>query len=307
MALVDRLRELVSDSCGIPSIIVSLSSDDTATWVNGTSYSIKVTSVTRFGETLPCSAVTVVGVTKKSFSIAITRVDEAEFYRVYVGNVLAGVASQSQLDTITIVLTDPPVSGSAVPSTDTAGVYLSTTAYDNCVTSAIREYSSRRPLTVSEDITVETEGQEQALPDDWVSGFSTIKNVEYPIDQIPPVYLNDQEDYNVKDDKIYFDFDLFVDDEYRVYYTIDIEESTVPTIDLEAVALLAASKACTMIAVNYTHLRNKAIGADAVNYAERSTGFTGLSKEFRRQFDELIPDTGGASAVVSYYPDHGVM
>jgi len=121
------------------------------------------------------------------------------------------------------------------------------------VARAVQRYEMLRPRIRTEDIDG-TGSSLYATPTGWVPGYSEVLRVEYPVDEVPPVYL-DGEDFEVVDladvagvrtQKILLhgyspasssdDFRL----QWKARHTVDATSSTIPANDEEAVGYIGA-------------------------------------------------------------------
>lgn len=76
----------------------------------------------------------------------------------------------------------------------------------------------------------------------------------------------------------------------RVYYTAphSVDGSTVPSLDVNAIKNLAAALCCKRLAASYAQSGFSAIGADATDYAQKSSRYTALAKDFDQEFQRLM-------------------
>jgi len=187
--------------------------------------------------------------------------------------------------------------------------FISSDDIDDAIAMAVTRYSLHRPLKKVDEYAGDG-GYDYDLPTDWVQGFSRIVSVEYPYDEQDPNYIN-KEDWTIFL-KLVGEVQTYVlrflaikpvaADSIRVLYTIphsvNGSASTVYTNDFDAVCALAASIACGMIARKFLQTSDPTIGADAVNYAAKSSAAASRAKELYKSYlDHLgltdIPASGG--------------
>jgi len=174
---------------------------------------------------------------------------------------------------------------------DTSGKLVDPTDFDSNISEAISIYSKYRPREVVEDITGDG-GHDYALPTAWDSGFSHVRDIEYPVDAVPETMLEDE------DWKIYrlpageklrlINATPAATETFRVRHTALHTEATIPAADIDAVANLAAALCCEMLANAFAMTGDPAILADAVNYHSKSGEFSRRAKQFRELFNRFL-------------------
>jgi hypothetical protein len=169
------------------------------------------------------------------------------------------------------------------------------------ISKAVKRYAQDRPLTVSEDKAGDG-GFDYALTilASWAEGFSTIKQIEYPVD----------------DDDAYEDENILQEDAWKIYqkpagkvirfleeipiatetmritYTAlhlcDDTQCTVPATDEEAVQMLAAAEFCQMLAAYFAQNQDSTIAADSVDHKSKSADYAARARTYRKgYFDHL--------------------
>jgi len=169
------------------------------------------------------------------------------------------------------------------------------------INKAVKRYAQDRPLEVSEDEPGDG-GFDYALTilASWAEGFSTIKQIEYPVD----------------DDDTYEDENILQEDSWKIYqkpagkvirllenkptaaesmritYTAlhlcDDTQCTVPAIDEEAVQMLAAAEFCQMLATYFAQNQDSTIAADSVDHKSKSADYAARARTYRKgYFDHL--------------------
>ena len=177
-------------------------------------------------------------------------------------------------------------------------------------TEALNRYSKARPLEVVVDIPG-SGSHDCNLPDDWIEGFSSIIQVEYPVDSIPARVI-DRRHYlmysspNGKKLRIMI-ANPTADEMVRQTYTILHSEDSVPPVDLEAVANLAASICLRQLAAAFGQTSDSTIQADTVNYRSKADEFRRLADSleglYRSHLGIKDNDTVAAASVTATPPE----
>jgi hypothetical protein len=199
---------------------------------------------------------------------------------------------------------------------DETGKLVDPDDYVNNVDAALARYSKHRPAVVVEDITGD-DTQSYDLPTSWVVGFSSLQSIEFPLGEIPPEML-DNDDYELYQSPDGWQIRLINDtpdatEDFRITYTIPQVEATVPTTDLDAVALLAAALCLEELASALVHTGDSLIQADVVNYRDKTYQAAARAKRYRELYKEHLglkedDSVPAASAVVDFdlgYPGGG--
>jgi hypothetical protein len=164
---------------------------------------------------------------------------------------------------------------------------------------AVKRYSQDRPYEICED-EAGNGGFDYLLTllASWSEGFSTIKKIEYPVDDTEaeqPVLQDDAwKIYSKPAGKV---IRLLEDkptatEHLRITYTAlhvcDDDQCTIPSGDEEAVQMLAAAGFCNMLAAYYANNQDSTIQADSVNHKSKSADFAARAKTYRQEyFDHL--------------------
>lgn len=153
----------------------------------------------------------------------------------------------------------------------------------SAATEALNRYSKDRPLEVVVDIPGSA-SHDCDLPTDWVDGFSAILQVEYPVDRVPAVTV-DRADYSIYTSPAGKKLRILIaapaaDEVVRQTYTLPHSEDSLPSVDLEAVANLAASVCLRQLAASFGQTSDPLIQADSVNYRSKSDEFRRLADSF---------------------------
>jgi hypothetical protein len=167
------------------------------------------------------------------------------------------------------------------------------------ISAALKKYSGQRPRIVPE----EEAGNGSfdyaiSLLADWTEGFSTIKSVEYPVDDDEPAAHVLQEDawqiyrkpagayLRLLEDTPETSETLRVT--YTAMHTCTDEACTVPSYDEEALQILAASIFCDMLAAYFAQTQDSTIQADAVDHKSKASEYAARARAYRKMyFDHL--------------------
>ncbi len=156
--------------------------------------------------------------------------------------------------------------------------------YDNSIKAALTEFSRQIPDVTVKDI-VGSGTNDQDLPVGWINDFSGIKQIEYPIGDVPAAYL-DNDEYLIYSaptgDKIrLLNNRPAVTESIRVSYTILRIPTTVPEGDVEAFILLASSFCLDKLANAWLQMNESTIAADSVDRNSKSRDATARAKAMR--------------------------
>ena len=163
------------------------------------------------------------------------------------------------------------------------------------IDAAFKEYSRTRPCIVVEDEAGDG-GFDYAvtLLASWSEGFSSIRKIEYPVD-------DDSVDDETLQDSAWKLYETpsgrvirFLEDaptateHFRVTYTALHEASashcTVPDADEQAVQMLAASYFCKMLAAYFSATNDPTIQADSVDHKSKASEYAARAKMYRESF-----------------------
>lgn len=177
------------------------------------------------------------------------------------------------------------------------------------VLEALNRYSKDRPLEAVADV-AGSGGYNCSLPADWVEGFSTALQVEYPVDCVPAVII-DRSAWSIYAGPSGKSLRILIatpaaDEFVRITYTLPHTESTVPAVDLEAIANLAASICLRQLAAAFGQTSDPTIQADSVNYRSKSDEFRRLADSFEALYKSHLGikgnDTVAAGLVTAAPP-----
>jgi len=164
---------------------------------------------------------------------------------------------------------------------------------------AVKEHSRHKPLEVVEDVDGDG-GFDYAVADlaSWATGFSVIKQVEYPVDdddQAANILQDDAWAMYKKPAGTYLRFledTPSTDEDIRITYTAihtcTDSACTVEVFDEEAAQALAAAYFCDMLATYFAQNQDATIAADSVDHTSKSRDYAARAKSYRKiYFDHL--------------------
>lgn len=173
---------------------------------------------------------------------------------------------------------------------------------------AIKAHSRHKPLVVAEDESGAAvfDYAVSALAN-WADGFSTIKSVEYPVDdddETPDILPDDEWTiYQKPAGKVlrFLEAKPAATESFRVTYTalhtLTDGASTIAAFDDEAVQALAAAYFCDMLATYYAQSTDSTIAADSVDHSSKSRDYAARAKSYRKlYFDHLGIEEGKTPA-----------
>jgi hypothetical protein len=168
---------------------------------------------------------------------------------------------------------------------------VSVVQLDEAIALAVRRYSADRPKTKVEDVLCAAGGNALANPVSWLADFSRATSLEYPIGDIPPTLIaNDRwrryatpsgEQFQL-DDALPANATVRVT--YGIKHTLDGTTDTIPDVDEEAFALLAASMLCNQLAAYYSNRSESTIQADTVNNESQAREYRAQGASYLKQY-----------------------
>jgi hypothetical protein len=175
------------------------------------------------------------------------------------------------------------------------GARLSPGEIDQAIRRGVRQYSKDRPLEKVAD----TSGNGTAMYpifNDWSDGFSRILQIEHPIGNEPPTFLEEDRFFLYRSPsglELRFDgVQPSISESFRTTYTlphkVDETTSTVYGADEEAVIFLAASYGCRMLATLFAHTSDPSLDADVTDYEGKSEFFADRANDYQKHYREHI-------------------
>lgn len=187
---------------------------------------------------------------------------------------------------------------------------------DAAIEQAVARLSRDKPRELLAEVTGAS-GQRVATPAGWVPGESRLVNVEYPVGETPPAYLDAPTVYGKPDgsQELVLVDALPAASTIRVRFTaphkVDTQADTVPAADQWGVVALAASIICGQLASFYANQTDSTIAADGVDHKSKSELYAAREREYRAQaytsWGLPVPSTKGtqlaaAGTVVQFEP-----
>lgn len=193
---------------------------------------------------------------------------------------------------------------------DTASILEDPADFDAAIAEALNRYSKHRPRLVVDDVPGQ-DGPDIALPVGWVTDFSAIDSIEFPIGNVPETFIDRTgwRFYKTPTDTFirFTEARPASDEEARITFTALHTEPTLPPVDVEAVANLAASFCCGQLARHYGQTSDPTIQADSVNYRSKGDEYARRAKELEAQYKNHVgikeSDTTPAAMAVAPAPD----
>jgi len=189
---------------------------------------------------------------------------------------------------------------------------------DEQIKASLERYSKDRPKEVVLDVSGDGGNYYEintTVFTSWVEGFSRIILVEYPAAAIAsdeaPTYLEDEDwrdDYRDATKRYLYlpDDTPAATEKMRITYIAPYlfagatPATDTPEQDFDAICSLAAGLCCEALAAKYGQSMDPTLGADVVNYAEKTDFYARRSKELIALYEEhmgIEEGTAPASAV----------
>lgn len=182
------------------------------------------------------------------------------------------------------------------------------------LSSAVKRYSGDNPREIPEDITGDG-GFDYPVAQlaHWADKFSKIIRVEYPVDDTSPVppIVSDTEWrlWNLPSGQQlrFLHAKPAATETIRIIYTAlhtcDDDTCTIPSVDAEAVARLAAAEFCDMVATYYANTADSVIQADSVAHASRAQEYAARARAYRASYSAHMGMRGSTPAAASVTRD----
>jgi hypothetical protein len=184
---------------------------------------------------------------------------------------------------------------------------LTASQLKEALTSALAEHQKVAPNRLAFSVIGDGTGAQllsSVLGGYWKPGFTFIEQVEYPTGNLPPSIL-DGDDWSVYDDGTAQDASNLklqflsakpsATETFIVTASCQMERPEVGAQNFpdnqktfEALTLLAASYAAVMLAAVYAQTTDSSIGADVVNYGDKSSRYLTVAKQLRRAYNLLM-------------------
>lgn len=163
-------------------------------------------------------------------------------------------------------------------------------ARDRAIAAAIERLSEEMPRTLTVEAANQS-GQQLDVPAGWVPGESRLDQIEYPVGDVPPTYLDATRVMVLRQpggaEKIGLADALPPGSTIRVSFTaphvVDSQSDTVPASRRWGVSCLAASILAGQLASFYANQANSTIAADAVEHRSKSELWAARERQYERQ------------------------
>ena len=185
------------------------------------------------------------------------------------------------------------------------------------ISAALKKYSGHRPRIVVED-EVGTASFDYAvtLLADWTEGFSTIKSVEYPVDDTEATAsILDEEAWRIYQKPAGKYLRLLEDTpaatenlriDYTALHTCTDAVCTVPAFDEEALQMLAAALFCEMLAAYYAQTSDSTIQADSVDHKSKASEYSARARAYRKMYYDHLGIKEGETPAASVTKDQNI-
>ena len=199
---------------------------------------------------------------------------------------------------------------------DDAGKLTNPEDYDRNISAALGKYSRHRPDHKVVDV-AGNGTHAYDLPAGWVTEFSIIKSVEFPIGDVPASFL-EKDEYEVYETPVgrklrLLNYAPAATDSFRVKFTTLRTSSTVPDGDIDAFTWLAVSLCCEELANAYAQSGDSTLAADSVDYKDKSYRFAQRAKRLMQLYkehlglkdDDSVPAAASVADLDIGYPGGG--
>lgn len=174
---------------------------------------------------------------------------------------------------------------------------ITTTQRDRAIAGALVRYSADAPLRRLEDVVVGAQGR-LTLPAAWVSGFSRVLAVHYPLGPLPlpplPAELVVQQPTPTGDEVVLL-ADIAPGETVRLTYTgqheladVPVPVDTLPVAHVRAVAALAASDLCGQLAAYYSNESSPVMAADTVDHQGKSGRWRTRARDLAAEYGRVV-------------------
>lgn len=165
---------------------------------------------------------------------------------------------------------------------------------DQAIADAVLHYSVDRPRAVVVDV-VSAGGYRLALPAGWLSDFSRIVQLEWPVDddaaELSLVDLTEVDIYRAPSgQQIRMPVSVSDGETVRLTYTahhlVDAVDDTIPLTHRMPVVCFAASILCRQLAAYYTTEGEPSINADTVDHRTKSDRWRSLASDYLKRYEK---------------------
>ncbi|MBN1104754.1 MAG: hypothetical protein JXL84_15150, partial [Deltaproteobacteria bacterium] len=163
------------------------------------------------------------------------------------------------------------------------------------ISQAMKIHSRHRPREIVEDVSGD-DGFEYSLEDleHWSVDFSTVRQVEYPVDddnETPDILQREEWAIYEKPDGVYLRFldetpssDESMRITYTAIHTCTDSDCTVSGFDEDAVQALAAGCFCEILATAYAQDQDSTINADSVDHKSKADAYQRRASALKKAY-----------------------
>lgn len=163
--------------------------------------------------------------------------------------------------------------------------------YDLAIKAALSIFSLHEPTRLRSAI----DGNNSSvynLPDEWENEFSQILQIEYPLEQIPSIFLHPDEfelyQSTSESWKILIYGNIPSSESFGLYFTALRSPISIPNSHIEAFTWLCASLWLSKLANSYITSTDSSINIDTVDYKDKASQFRSQAKYFLKMYREFM-------------------
>lgn len=192
---------------------------------------------------------------------------------------------------------------------------LTDSARDDAINAAVDFHSRVRPDYRRRSIA----GNASAIigtPTGWHNDWSQISEIEFPVNQVPPTFLED-DDWLLKESPtastryqiMFLNAQPGTGERFNLKWSVPhtlsatAANTTIPTAHFRPVCMLAASFALQQLAAFYTQSGDSTIAADSMNPQTKEQGYDRLAGRWRKRYQEYFGLSDDQVAPASVWQD----
>ena len=216
-------------------------------------------------------------------------------------------SANSKFTTVNTILSATSIKVTGDFSAILSGASIKKTDGSQYLDEAINIFSKYRPYERIQKKTIDSPAQIFDLPDtqgyEWQDNFSSVNYIEYPVDNNPPIMLPENDfDILLNDSNAYkLHFAYALQTAYRISYNIlhkwsmdNPAKLSIPDVDFYCLCNIAAGIYLLALASRYGQSVSNAIGADAINYDNKTDQYRRLAKVYFGQAAQWLGITVSA-------------
>lgn len=168
---------------------------------------------------------------------------------------------------------------------------------------AVRHYSHYAPRLRVRDYPADGVVFDFSLPADWAPEFSRIRQVEYPLGERRPQYLE------VEDYLLYLSAQGYVlrlldvpsagrtvRVDYTILHSLNLQEDTIPVSHRRPVICLATALVAYNLAAKYAGFTDPSLTADVINYRTKQREYSDIARQLEACFYTFFGVDAGTGA-----------